>query len=494
MYENSNRFRDHSTIERYGVAPTATLLAGSTMLRFGYEHFNDSRTVDRGLPSFEGRPSEAAITTFFGDPAASDSRMRVDGASATIERAFASGMAIRSTSRLASYDKYYQNVYPGAMNAAGTSVSMLAYRHTMGRDNWFTQTDFTAPFSVAGIGHNLLAGFEIGRQVTTNFRETGFFDNETTSILVPFAQPTFSSNITFRQRPADADNRTVTSVASMYLQDQVTLASWLQAVAGVRYERLIVRTTDVRADRLIARDDDVVSPRFGLIARVVEPLTIYGSYSLSYLPGSGDQMSSLTPSNQTLAPERFVNREVGAKWDITSEINLSAAIYRLERTNTASPDPADPSRLVQTGAQQSEGVEVGLTGDLTSAWSVAAGFTSQRAVITSRTSGAKEGSTVPLVPRRTLSLWNKYQVSRLLGAGLGVIHQAEMFAAIDNAVTLPGFTRVDVGVFLAIRPTLQAQVNVENALGTRYYSTSHGNNNIMPGAPRTLRLTLTAGR
>jgi catecholate siderophore receptor len=36
-------------------------------------------------------------------------------------------------------------------------------------------------------------------------------------------------------------------------------------------------------------------------------------------------------------------------------------------------------------------------------------------------------------------------------------------------------------------------VNVENLLDERYYATSHGNNNIMPGAPRTVRLTLTTG-
>jgi outer membrane receptor for ferric coprogen and ferric-rhodotorulic acid len=35
-------------------------------------------------------------------------------------------------------------------------------------------------------------------------------------------------------------------------------------------------------------------------------------------------------------------------------------------------------------------------------------------------------------------------------------------------------------------------VNVENLLDERYYATSHGNNKIMPGAKRTLRLSLTA--
>jgi catecholate siderophore receptor len=98
------------------------------------------------------------------------------------------------------------------------------------------------------------------------------------------------------------------------------------------------------------------------------------------------------------------------------------------------------------------------------------------------------------VPRRTLSLWNRYQVIRPLGVGLGVIRQSDMYAAIDNTVTLPGFTRVDGALFLRLGPLLAAQLNVENLLDARYYATSHGNNNIMPGAPRTLRVSLTTGR
>ena len=81
-----------------------------------------------------------------------------------------------------------------------------------------------------------------------------------------------------------------------------------------------------------------------------------------------------------------------------------------------------------------------------------------------------------------------------LGVGLGVVHQTGMFAAIDNTVTLPGFTRADGAVFVRLTPLLGAQVNVENLFDERYYATSHGNNNIMPGAPRTVRLSLTTRR
>jgi catecholate siderophore receptor len=60
-------------------------------------------------------------------------------------------------------------------------------------------------------------------------------------------------------------------------------------------------------------------------------------------------------------------------------------------------------------------------------------------------------------------------------------------------VTLPAFTRLDAAAFVRLRGGVRAQVNLENVLDARYYATSHGNNNIMPGAPRTVRVTLATG-
>jgi catecholate siderophore receptor len=37
---------------------------------------------------------------------------------------------------------------------------------------------------------------------------------------------------------------------------------------------------------------------------------------------------------------------------------------------------------------------------------------------------------------------------------------------------------------------VQAQLNVENLLGERYFPTAHNDNNITPGAPTTVRGTL----
>ena len=176
------------------------------------------------------------------------------------------------------------------------------------------------------------------------------------------------------------------------------------------------------------------------------------------------------------------------------ELSLTAAAFRLDRTNTSAPDPNDATRIVQTGRQRTTGLELGAAGSITPAWQVIGGAAFQRAKIVSTTSAAAAGKRVPLVPERTFSLWNRVQVMPAVGVGFGVVHQTDMFAAIDNTVTLPGFTRADGALFLRLGASMSAQVNVENLFDERYYATSHGNNNIMPGASRTVRLSLTTRR
>jgi catecholate siderophore receptor len=495
MMERSGGFRDGMTLRRSGLNPTASLiLGGGTLLKLDYEHFVDDRTVDRGIPSFQGRPAFAPVSTFFGDRNASYAHTRVDAAGLSVERMFGGGVTLRNRSRWVQYDKFYQNVYASsAVNAAATQVNLGAYNSATPRSNVFNQTDLLVEVATGPVRHSLALGTELSRQMTDNFRQTGFFAGGATSVPVSLEDPTVTAGATFRQSATDADNRVVADVGALYVQDQIQLSPMLQAVVGVRMERFALHFYNHRNGAALERTDGLVSPRAGLVFKPAEALSMYGSYSVSNLPSAGDQFSSLTATTQTLEPERFRNYELGLKWDVSPALAFTSAVFRLDRTNSSAPDPNNAGVIVQTGAQRSTGAELGLTGDVTDAWQIAGGYAVQRAVITSTTNAAPEGRAVPLVPHHTLSLWNRYQLSPRAGVGLGVIHQAESYAAIDNAVTLPAFTRVDGALFVGLVPRVRLQLNLENALNRRYFATSHGNNNIMPGAPRTVRVSLATG-
>ena len=497
VYENSGLYRNGVTLERSGINPTLTIApiassgAQPTRITFGYERFADHRTADRGVPSFAGRPIGTDVATFFGDPDVSYADVRVNGATATVSHNADNGLAIRNHTRFTSYDKIYQNVFPGAVDAAGELVNLSAYSNATQRRNLFNQTDVTFPLYTGGMRHLLLVGTEVGRQVTDNFRNTGFFNDTARTVTAPVSAPTISVPVTFRQSSTDADNHVTGSVGALYVQDQVALSEQWQLVAGARLESFDIRYLNHRNGERLQRDDRMLSPRAGIIYKPAELLSFYGSWSVSHLPGSGDQFSSLTDVTRGLEPEEFTNNEVGAKWDVADRLALTAAAYRLDRTNTRAPDPSDPTRTVQTGSQRTSGFELGLTGSVTPRWQVAGGYANQDARIASTTSAASEGAKVPLVPRTTVSLWNKLQLAPAWGVGLGVIHRGDMYAAIDNTVTLPGYTTADGALYVTLRQGVRAQVNVENLFNTRYFATSNGNNNIAPGAPRSLRVTVT---
>ena len=207
------------------------------------------------------------------------------------------------------------------------------------RRNIVSQTDLNYTASTGGIHHTLLGGAEIGRQLTDNFRNTGFFNNTATSISVLYSNPTISTPVTFRQSATDADNHLRTNVVATYVQDQVALPRHVQVITGLRFDNFDLQYHNNRNGDNLRRIDNLVSPRAGIVFKPVALLSIYGNYSVSYLPSSGDQFSSLTTITQQVKPERFNNYEVGVKWDVARRLALTTAVYRLDRTNTRSTDP-----------------------------------------------------------------------------------------------------------------------------------------------------------
>jgi catecholate siderophore receptor len=166
------------------------------------------------------------------------------------------------------------------------------------------------------------------------------------------------------------------------------------------------------------------------------------------------------------------------------------AVYQLDRTNTRATDPVT-QLTVLTGEQRSRGIELGLERSVTSRWLVSGGYTLQKAKITSRTTACSTGDCeVPLVPRHSFSLWNRYDLTKQFGVGLGVIARSKSFASISDQVKLPGYARVDGALYYKLPHGVEAQLNVENIFGAHYFPTANSDNNIAPGAPRAVKATV----
>ncbi|KJS38153.1 MAG: hypothetical protein VR74_06575 [Hyphomonas sp. BRH_c22] len=491
MYENSGSYRDGVSLERFGVAPSAKFeLAPRTKLSLSAEHFEDERTVDRGVPSAGGKPFSGSEKAFFGNPDVNDSDIDVNTLTAVIDHAFSDTLELRSSLSYGDYDKFYQNTYAATPVSAAGMVEIAAYNSGTRRENIFSQTDLVWKTSTGGMAHTILSGIEFGQQVTDNTRHSGSFPEAggAARLVTSVADRGQASAPVFTDLARDNTNDL--SLFAIYLQDQVELSDRLQVIASVRYDQFDLDYTD-RLGADFSRKDDFVSPRLGAVYSATGAVTLYAGWSQSYLPQSGDQFASLSASTAALEPESFENFEIGAKYQPVPELLLTAALYRLDRDNTRAPG-AVAGTTVLTGSQRSEGLEISLLGEIRDGWDVAAAYALQSAEITQTTSSAPEGRKVPLVPEQSLSVWNKFRVTSRFGAGVGVIWQDAQYASITNAVTLPSFTRIDTALYYDLTDTLSLQFNVENLLGETYWTNAHNDNNITPGAPTLAKVTLNA--
>jgi catecholate siderophore receptor len=488
--EVSNSFRDFVKLRRFGFNPTVTINPDShTRLTLSYDLFRDRRTADRGITSLNNRPANVPISTFYGDPSNSKVRLGANLFTAGIDREFDS-LIVRNRTMYGDYDRFYQNYVPGSVNPVTNLVSITAYNNQTLRRNLFNQTDLIYSVVTGGIKHIILGGFEVGRQHSNNFRNTGFFNNTATAIFVPYDNPLVSTPITFRQNATDADNRVHLNLAAAYFQDQIELSRFVQLVVGARFDYFDLKFNNNRNSTNLGRIDRLVSPRFGVVIKPLSQISLYGNYSVSYLPSSGDQFSQLTAITQQVKPEKFTNYEAGLKWDIRSNLALTSAIYRLDRTNTRANHPTDPTIIVQTGSQRTNGFEFNVDGSPFRKWTVTGGYAFQDAFISSSTTAAPEGRRVAQVPRHSFTLWNKYQILKRLSGGLGLIRRSDVFASIDNTVVLPAYTRVDAAVFYSFNEHWRLQANIENVLDRRYYQNADNNTNISPGSSRAAKVTL----
>jgi catecholate siderophore receptor len=504
MAERADSFRAGVDLERWAINPSVALGLGSrTLLTLDYEHQDDKRTADRGIPSSNGRPFATDPGTFFGNAGQSGARSKYDSVSAVLEHEMGNGWQLRNSLRLTRYHKFYQNVFAGsAVSAAGT-LTISAYNNLNDRDNVFNQTDLTRKFTLGGMPHTLLAGIELGSQDSDNLRNTGFFGAAATATnaTVPASNP-LAVATRFAATGTDARNNVKAKVAAAYVQDQVDLAPEWKLLAGLRYDRFEVDFDDQRVTPSavdLARTDNEVSPRVGIIWSPTAGSSYYASYSYAFLP-SGEQLS-LAATTRDLAPEKSLNYEIGARWEVAPQLTLSTAIFRTLRQDVRVADPVNLGQFLRTGEQRAQGVEIGLQGAITRAWQVYGGYTHLDAkVMKPVTSGTAAtpasvipaGNKLPLTPENTFSLWNKLDLGAGWGAGLGLIYQEESFTSITNQVRIPAYTRLDGAIYYTFnRARTRVALNVENIGDRKYYPTVDGDNNISPGAPRNARLTLT---
>ena len=283
------------------------------------------------------------------------------------------------------------------------------------------------------------------------------------------------------------DTQVSIDVYSAFIQDEISITEKFDIVLGARFDHFAIDVFNVPNNDESSRTDEEVSPRLGVVFKPAANMSLYASYSESFLPRSGEQFANINGSKGQLDPNTFENMELGFKWDLASGLSLTAAAFQIQQTSPQVADN-DPSTLdvIET---ETDGVEIQLEGRLTNFWNISAAYTYLDGEQVGRS--GPSGKRPRELPENMFSLWNSFQFSQKLSGGLGLTYQDESFINNSNSAVLPSYTRIDAALYYQLSKTLRVQVNIENLSDTDYFPSSHSTHQATVGAPLNARFAIT---
>jgi len=495
--EDSDTFREDGFLERKALAPSAYFqLSDDLEINLGASYLYDKRLIDFGIPSLNGRPVDVDRDKRFGSADADQdyTRSEIFSLTAGIDYRINDAFTLSNTSRYYHYDLDRNNTLAHTdanrfVTAPDGTLLVKLKRGNVQRkeDGWFNQTELKQNAMIAGLNHQLLYGVEFGRQE----KDQQFYNQNDVARVPVYGDTLLPVPSQANQKTGDGLNTQETT--GLYVQDLIELSPHWKALLGVRYDEFDQSfRDDLNGKAELERTDYTLSPRAGLVWQPDDVQSYYLSVSRSYQPSG--EMFQVSATNVELEPEQTTNYEIGAKWNLLQDrLMLTAAVFRLERTDIKTTDPINPAKLVLAGEQRTDGFETTFMGQLSDKWQLYGGYAFLDAEITkssSKTNGVdNEGQVPTLTPRHSANLWAVRSLDTDWRVGMGANYVGSRYTALDNETEMPGYTTVDAALFYQ-QPKWDAALRLFNVFDKEYYASAHGSVDLITsGAPRTLELS-----
>jgi len=351
--------------------------------------------------------------------------------------------------------------------------------------NFDTQLEGLLKFDTGWINHNTLVGFEYSNA------QMDFISSRANIASIDIYNPVYGA-----VRPAatlNSDYVNTIRMASGYVQDQITFSPQWKMMAGLRYD-----TVAQEGVQNVGAGDpnyygNALTGRVGIVYQPIEPISIYASFSQSFVPQSG-----ITINGGALGPEKGDQIEVGIKADlIPDQLSLTASLFNINKRNVATSDPNNPNAdyQLQTGRQQVRGGEVDVTGTVLPGWQVVASFSYLDARI-AEDETLQVGNRLTGVPTLSGAFWTTYdfQTAMLKGfrIGGGVFAAGARDGDLNNSFSVGGYARLDGMIGYRVNDNLEFSITGRNLTDTNYIATPVSRTENHPGAPRSFMASLRA--
>jgi catecholate siderophore receptor len=391
-----------------------------------------------------------------------------------------------------------------------TNTSVLNHQNINGRNKiqdfhgTYAQSDYSSKFSAWGFKHELLTGVDIALEEKNGYLPTGTTNKG--SITVGSANTDASFNES--SRPIGKSSSFSADNLGAYVQDLVEVAEHWKLLGGLRYDRMrgSYATYNETTGRTTAEYGQTVgnwSKRAGFLYQPDELSSYHFSYGTSF--NTSADTYSYAASTANADPEQSRNIEFGAKLDSADKRYTTRwAIFHATKYNERNTDPDSAAATqVLSGRRSTAGIELDLTGMLTSKWEIYGSYmwmpharvdaaapcpSTGNCAQGANTTNA-EGSRPGLTPVHSGTVWSTYQFTPEFRFGGGINFRSEQYANTSRDVQTRPYATLDLMAEYKFSEKVTLKGNLINVTD-KLYADAVYNGHYLPGAGRNLQASL----
>ncbi|RQO75380.1 TonB-dependent siderophore receptor [Pedobacter sp. KBW06] len=479
-YDKSKSFRDGQNKENIFLAPSLTyLFSGKTdlNLEINYAYQKTVQQYDNGT-FIRTRPDGTFDFNYYPDHLTVQSptdygKTHNTSATLTFNHRFNDRLKLTAVQRVVNNILDYTDHIPVG-KIKNDSISRGYQDWETNRFSLQTTAYLTYETKTGPLKHQLTGGADYNRYGWTK----NDYQYKAASRISIF-NPDYSNDPPAASVPAEEsdDNKRITNLTGIYLQDQISFGKQLKALLSLRYDSYDAKETPLsirdnkQGDALQASG---LIPRIGLVYLPAENMSIYGTYLKSFNPQTSNNVLSGGP----FPTRKATQYEIGYKGDfLNRQLSANVSLYQINYANILAPAPTEENshRQAAIDGTRSRGIEFTVMGTIQN-FNVIAGYAYNEHVILSTSAFGKKGDRFNNAPKHMANVWLKYNVSSGLVKGLGIAgglrYVSNQVGLISNQNFLfPEYTVIDAALNYR-RGRYNLQFNAYNLTDKHYFTGS----------------------
>lgn len=490
IWQQSVLYRKDKQNEVYAINPSFTWqINNSSQLNVNVEYFNSKSKPDAGLPlvynpiKFELNEIADVPRDFSYQTPFDDSDQRLIRTQVKFIKKINSNLSLKNNFYFTDLDWFSRGtILNGAFPGVGSYNVIRSLQRLDYRQKFFgNQLEIHYSLGSSNFGHKIVTGLEVNR---LNDLFSIDIIPQIPSINLKNPEETFQENSIqfYTVQSGDAKN----TVIAPYFLDVISLGKNVNIFLGGRYDYITFKDDIDNTDQQFKK----LSPMFGFNYTVLSNLALFGNIGKSFAPPSSRVVGNLEAeeSNQI---------ELGIKknW-LDGKIRSTVSVYQLKKDNIAIPDRNGFSK--QIGSQESRGIEIEFTGQMTDRCASLFSYSYTDATLTEFSeminvgidgSGNPilmyldhSGNTSAFAPKHIVNFWHTREIGSHVGIGAGFRYVSDQFIYEDNIFKIDDYFTVDATVFYNLGKN-RLFLNVKNLTDEKYEMRGFGAASVIPAPP-----------